>query len=240
MFARQGQPQQAALSLTRALLLNPRIAFADPGFAARGDRAAQAGNWPSAVATLRIIVEQPRASLEWQGNLLLAELAAGDVEAARRTAGTIIAALPVKAKAAVAAELQTSLSATQLSEADAAKWEQHARQAVMRQRSAQSLHTHGVALYRAGKHAEAAKVLAESVKASGGDGAAETWLFQALVAQQKGQHAEALGLLARYQLWHQKQTFPGWRQRALHQALLAEAQRAVNGKQAAPANTTKP
>ena len=56
------------------------------------------------------------------------------------------------------------------------------------------MHTHGVALYRAGKHEEAARVLAESIKTSGGDGAAETWLFQALAAQQQGQHVEALGL----------------------------------------------
>jgi len=122
-----------------------------------------------------------------------------------------------------------------LTEADAAKWEQLARQAVVSQRNALTLHSHGVALYRAGKHEEAAKVLAESVKASGGECPAETWLFQALAAQRQGQHVEALGFLARNQIWHQKQTFPDWRQRALHQLLLAKAQRTVNAKPAAPA-----
>jgi len=233
LFARQGQPQQAALSLTRALLLNPRVAFADPGFAARGERAAVAGNWPRAIRILRIMVEQPKASPLWRSNLLLAELAAWDAEAARRTAAAIVAAPPDQGNAA-----DVALTAAPLSEADAAKWEQHMRQAVVRQRNAQTLHTHGVALYRAGKHEEAAKVLAESVKASGGDGSALTWLFQALAAQQQGQHAEALGLLARYEIWHQKQTFPDWRLRALNQLLLAEAQRAVNGKPATPAKTT--
>ena len=99
------------------------------------------------------------------------------------------------------------LSAAQLSEADAAKWEQHARQAVLRRRNALTLHRHGVALYRAGKHAQAAQVLAESVKAQGKEGLPETWLFQALAAQKQGQHAEAVALLARFEAWHQKQTF---------------------------------
>ncbi len=230
MFARQGRPQQAVLSLTRALLHNPRIAFADPGFAARGDRAAQAGNWPRAITIWRIMTAERGANPELRSNLLLAELAAGDTDAARHTAGAVVAALPAQGDAAVAA-----LTGAPLSEADALKWEQHARQAVVRQRNALTLHTHGVALYRAGKHAEAARVLAESVKASGGDGAPATWLFQSLAAQKQGQHAEALGLLARYAVWHREQTFPDWRQRVLHQALLAEGQRHVNGKPAAPA-----
>jgi len=235
LFARQEQPQQAALILTRALLLNTRVAFADLGFAARGDRAARAGNWTRAVFTLRIMVEQPGASPLLRSNLLLAELAAGDAEAARRTAGAIVAALLGQGDAVVAAGLQAWLSAAPLSEADAAKWEQHARQAVVRQRNTLTLHSHGVALYRAGKHEEAARVLAESVKASAGDGSAETWLFQALAAQKQGQHAEALGLLARYEIWHRQQTFADWRQRALNQLLLAEAQREVNAKPAVPA-----
>ena len=171
------------------------------------------------------MVEQSGASPELRSNLLLAELAAGGADAARRTGGTIVAALANKDNAAVAA-----LAAAPLSEADAAKWEQHARQAVVRQRNALALHTHGVALYRAGKHAEAARVLAESIKASGGDGAAETWVFQALAAQQQGQHPEALGFLARYEIWHQKQTFADWRQRVLHLVLLAEAQCAIIAK----------
>jgi len=105
----------------------------------------------------------------------------------------------------------------------------------VRQRNALTLHSHGVALYRAGKHQEAVRVLAESVKASGGEGSAKTWLFQALAAQKQGQHAEALGLLACYEIWHQKQTCPDWRQRALHQLLLAKAHCAGNAKPAAPA-----
>jgi tetratricopeptide (TPR) repeat protein len=230
VFARQGQPQQAALSLTRALLLNPRVPLADPGFASRGDGSAQAGIWPRGVATLRFNVEQPGSNPLLRSKVLLAELSAGDVEAARRTAGAIVAALPGQGDAAIAL-----LSAAPLSEADAAKWEQHMRQAVVRQRNAQTLHTHGVALYRAGKHEEASKVLAESVKASGGDVSAETWLFQALAAQKQGQRVEALGWLARFEAWRQKQTFPDWQQRELYQLLLAEAQREVNAKPAAPA-----
>jgi hypothetical protein len=62
-----------------------------------------------------------------------------------------------------------------------------------------------------------------------------SWLFQTLVAHKQGQHAEALGLLARYVISHQKQTFPDWQQRVLNQLLLAEAQREVNAKPAAPA-----
>ncbi len=98
-----------------------------------------------------------------------------------------------------------------------------------------TLHRHGVALYRAGKHAQAAQVLAESVKAHGKEGLPETWLFQALAAQKQGQHAEAVALLARFEVWHQKQTFADFSQRTLYLRLLAEAQREVNAKPAAPA-----
>jgi hypothetical protein len=226
LFACRGQMQQAVLGLARALLLHPHVAFADPEFEARGMRAARADNWPRAVGIFRIMVAQPRAPVWWRDNVLLAELADGETEAARRTAGAI-----------VQRDLTTTaLAAAPLSEADAAKWEQHARQTVVRQRNSETLYTHGVALYRAGKHDEAARVLAESVKASGGEGSPETWLFQALAAQRQGQHAEALGLLARYQIWHQKQTFPdwNWQGRVLHQALLAEGQRVVNAQPAAP------
>jgi hypothetical protein len=176
------------------------------------------------------MVEQPKANPLLRNKLLLAELAAGDAAAARRTAGAIVAALPNQGDAA-----DLALTVAPLSEADAAKWEQHMRQATLRQRDALNLHFLGVALYRAGKHAEAARVLAESVKASGGEGSAQTWLFQALAAQQQGLHTEALGWLARFEAWHQKQTFPDWGQRALNQLLLAKAQRAVNAKPAAPA-----
>ncbi len=230
LFARQGHPQQAALSLTRALVSNPHVGFADPEFAARGERAAQTGNWGSAVAILHILVEQPGASPVSRSNLLLAELAAGNADAPRRTAGTLIAALPGQGDADVAA-----LTAAPVSKADAAKWEQHVRQAVARQRNPQTLHNLGVALYRVSKHDEAAKMLAESIKVSGGDCSAQTWLFQALVAQKQGQHAEALGFLARYEIWHSKQTFPDWQQRVLNQMLLGEAQREVNAKPGAPA-----
>jgi hypothetical protein len=175
---------------------------------------------------------QPEATPQLRSKLLLAELAAGDAEAARGTAGALVAALPGQG-AAIAAELQACLSAAPLSEADPVKWEQHARQTVVRQRNAQTLHIHGVALYRAGKHEEAARVLAESDKASESEGSAETWLFQALVAQKQGRHVDALGFLARYELWHRQQTFADWQQRALHEALRAEAQREV-AKPASP------
>ncbi len=127
------------------------------------------------------------------------------------------------------------LAAAPLSEADAAQWEQQARQAVLRQRNALTLHRHGVALYRAGKHEQAAQVLAESLKVQGQEGLPDTWLFQALAAKKQGQHAEARTLLARFEAWHQKQTFTDWRQRTLYQLLLAEARGEVTAKPAGPA-----
>ena len=61
-----------------------------------GNRAVQSGNWPRAVAILRVMAEQPGASRLLRSNLLLAELATGDVEAARRTAGTSLPRCPAR------------------------------------------------------------------------------------------------------------------------------------------------
>jgi hypothetical protein len=110
VFARQRQPQQAALSLTRARLLDPGIKVDEPGFAARGERAAQAGNWLRALALWRILIEQPGACPGLRSDLLLTELASGDTESAHRTAGALIATLAGQEDAAVAALYAAPLS----------------------------------------------------------------------------------------------------------------------------------
>jgi WD40 repeat protein len=115
----------------------------------------------------------------------------------------------------------------------AARWEkpaadaflEQARRNLARQRNAATLHFHGVALYRAGQSAEAERSLAESVKAQGTGGYADTWLFQAIVARQRGKQAEAERLLARFEDWHGKRKFTSWQQKAYWQTLLTEARK---------------
>jgi hypothetical protein len=77
-----------------------------------------------------------------------------------------------------------------------------------RRRDDATLHRHGAALFRAGRHAEAARVLAESVQSHSTGGLPDTWLFQAMTARRLDQHEQARNLLNRVEQWHAQQTFP--------------------------------
>jgi hypothetical protein len=70
----------------------------------------------------------------------------------------------------------------------------------------------------------------ESVKARGKDVHTWTWLFQAMTARQRGKHDEARRLLARFEAWRDRQTFPTWQQRVSWNMVLREARRVVHGR----------
>jgi hypothetical protein len=130
-------------------------------------------------------------------------------------------------------EKDAKVAACIVSWALAARWDkpaataflEHARRNLEHQRNAGTLHHHGVALYRAGQNAEAERSLAESVKAHGKGGYADTWLFQAMLARQRGRQDEATRQMARFEEWHAKQKFTSWHQKAYQDVLLAEARK---------------
>jgi hypothetical protein len=160
---------------------------------------------------------------------LLAHTAAGNEPARRRVLADLISRLEVEKDSG----LRTRLLAAALEVPCAAE---SARVLLAcaaadreRQRNANTLHRHGAALFRAGRYAEAARVLAESVQEHGKDGLPETWLFQALAARHLGRDKQARDLLARCERWHTSRSFPDWQSRVKWAALLKEARQVVEG-----------
>jgi predicted Zn-dependent protease len=88
LYARQDRRDKAALHLTQALLLNPRVPLwpVDPDAGRRGVAAAEAGDWSRAVRLLRLAAHQPGASEDVWPDLLMAHLATGDHDGARKAA----------------------------------------------------------------------------------------------------------------------------------------------------------
>jgi WD40 repeat protein/tetratricopeptide (TPR) repeat protein len=228
-LARLGRHQQAATHLMHALFLNPRVSLwpVDPEAAKRGDRAAEAGDWPRAVREFQLAVRQPQAPASSLSNLLLAQLAGGDTEGARQTMTEVAQRLRVEKDPRALRMLAYHAQAAPWGKEAGALLE-HARSNLAPQRNASTLHRHGVALYRAGRFAEAEAELAASVKAHGKGGYVDTWLFQAMTARQLGKHDEALRLLARFEKRHARQKFPTWQQRTYWEVLLAEARKTVH------------
>src|SRR5262249_49504941 len=65
VLARRGRRCEAATHLVRALFLRPLVCLGpiDPAAARRGERAAQAGDWPRAVEAFRLAARQPGQGL---------------------------------------------------------------------------------------------------------------------------------------------------------------------------------
>jgi tetratricopeptide (TPR) repeat protein len=215
LLAELGKSEKAATHLMHALFLHPRISLVplDPGAADRGQRAAQVGDWPRAARAFERAAQQPNASVEMRYNALLAHTAAGN-ETARRRIATDILHLRPEEIACGAEQTRTILD--------------RARASAKQQRNAGTLHYLGVALFRAGRHGEAAGALAESVKVHGKGGLPNTWLFQAMTARHLGQYARAHDLLTRCEQWHSQQSFLDWQSKVKWQALLKEGRRMVN------------
>jgi Flp pilus assembly protein TadD len=231
LLAALGRREQAVTHLLHALFLHPRVSLVplDPGAAARGEQAAQAGDWTRAARAFERAAGQPEASASVLVAALLAHTAAGDEASRRRVAADLVRHLRTDKDP----DLRPTLLASTLEEpADA----ESARTLLVytsadleRQRTANTLHRHGAALFRAGRYAEAAGVLAEAVQAHGKGGLPDTWLFQAMTARRLDRQEQARELLKRVEQWHASQTFPAWQTRVRWDALLKETRQVVEG-----------
>jgi WD40 repeat protein len=232
VLARLGRHEESALHLARALMLQPRVSLwpIDPASPQRARQAAQAGDWPRAVREYQLASHQPGAGPRRVVNLLLVQLAAGDAAGAAQTVAAVVARLDSVKNAGAASSPLRFLQAAPWPQPQADVLLALARQEVARRRSAATLHFCGVALYRAGRYAEAWRALAEAGKAHGKAIAADTLLFRAMAAEQQGKHDEAAGLLATFERWHRGRTFPTWPQRVQWDVLLAEAQKLIGAR----------
>jgi Flp pilus assembly protein TadD len=231
LLAELGQREQAATHLLHALFLHPRISLhpLDSDAVAQGEQAARANRWLLAARAFEHAARQPESSAGVLVDALLAHTAGGNEPARRRLLADLISRLEVEKDPALRTRLLAAAlevpcpaeSARVLLACAAADRE--------RQRNAATLHRHGAALFRAGRHVEAAQVLAEAVQMHGKGGLPDTWLFQAMTARHLGRDEQARDQLARCQRWHTSQSFPDWQSRVKWAALLKEARQVVEG-----------
>jgi Tfp pilus assembly protein PilF len=176
----------------------------------------------------QLAAHQPQAPAARLSDLALSQLAAGETGSARETAAEIARRIESDRDPASRSALFTNVLACSWDPATAESLVRHAAGNVAQQRNATTLHFHGAALYRAGEYAQAERTLAESVKTQGGGGFADTSLFQALTARQRGKYDESVRQLARFEEWLRQQKFSTWQQRVMWDALLREARRVVH------------
>jgi hypothetical protein len=79
------------------------------------------------------------------------------------------------------------------------------------------------------------RAIAEAVKVHGKGGYVDTWLFQSMLARQRGNHDQAERLVERVEDWRRKQTFAAWQQRAFWDALLGQARKHISTPPVMPA-----
>ncbi len=230
-LARQGQATESSLQLLTALFLHPQVRLwpLDPQAHLRAWTAAQADDWPGAVAAFRSAVQQPGAPpLLWR-DLLLAQAAAGQSSACRQTIADIVRLLPEVKDPAVVNALQFICEAFPWDEKVIPPLLERSQRGLEAQRTAVTLQRRGAALYRGGQYKQALNALEESIQAHGKGGGVNTWLFQAMACQKLGQPDQAKKHLERFEQWHQKQQFTVWQDRVFLGTLLREARSVVNG-----------
>jgi WD40 repeat protein/tetratricopeptide (TPR) repeat protein len=225
-----GKRQEAAAHLAQALLLNPSVSLwpTDSRAAQRAELSARAGNWSLAVRDFQIAAHQPEASARLLIGALLAQLAMPNESGARQTIREMVQRLTREKDSQTSAAL---CFCTQFAPWDKTSGEvllTRARGELARQRNSVTLHRHGVALYRMGRYEEAERALAESIGAHGNGGFFDTLLFGAMTARQRGKHEQAAQLLARFEKWHEKETFAQWQDRVAWSALLNEARKVIH------------
>jgi WD40 repeat protein/tetratricopeptide (TPR) repeat protein len=232
-LARLGKREQAALRLTQALLLNPHVSLwpLDPDASRKAEEAANAGDWKRAARLFERAAHQPGASGETM-SALLASTAAGQESDRRRLAAELVRQVSKETNG-------QRRVAPHLIAVDVPCGAEQARQLLAGtlsdltwRRDATTMYCHGAALYRAGRYAEAGKMLAGAIRAAGKDGLADASLYQALIAGRLGRRDEARKLVRRAEARPQPVT--NWRQRVRWEALLKEARAVIEAPPAMP------
>src|SRR5262249_10369439 len=172
-LSRLGRTVEAARHYLQAVLLDPRVRLwpLDPNAARRGETAAQANDWPRAVADLELAAHQPDATLYTWASLLLARRAAAPKDALLSCRELLDR---FENNPGLSLHLLDSCRITPCDEAEARRLVKVAERLVAARRDADSLSFLGGALYRAGRFEEATRTLQESIKLHGQGGYAVT------------------------------------------------------------------
>jgi WD40 repeat protein/tetratricopeptide (TPR) repeat protein len=219
---RLGRTRAATAHYLRAVLLQPRVNPwpLDPHAAARGQKTAEVGDWPRALAEFELAVHQPNAPLAVWTDYQLAARASGSKDAPRIRRELLDR---FERNTDANRDLVFSCQEMPCEEADAARLVKLAEALVARQRDAETLSWLGSALYRSGRFEEAARTLQESIKVQGKGGYVDTWLSLGMTQHRLGQSEQARQSLARFEAWLKSEKFDTWQERERNRLLHIEA-----------------
>jgi WD40 repeat protein len=226
VLARQGRRQESTTHLAQALMLNPRVSLwsSDPKAGERGQKAAEAGDWPRAVRELQLAVHQPSVHAAFFSYLLLAQARTGDTPGAHTTMANLARRLARRNNPEARTLLLASGRAIPWQKGIAGLLLAQGKRNLARRRTDGTLDACGCALYRAGHFAEAHRVLDEAVsRGCVGD----TWLFQAMAAKRLGKDERAAALLVKFERWRKTWTSRSWQERVSYDLLLDEARKLI-------------
>jgi WD40 repeat protein len=223
---RQGK---ACAHYLHALFLDPRVPLwpDETGAAVRGHQLAGAGDWRGALAAFTLAVRQPGAGQirkRWL-DLLLAQLAAGEVTAYRRTVSTFLKRFDPPPPWAVESLLVCVLGPC--SEADARRCIVLVEKSLATGPKFGPATPLGAALYRAGRYEDATKVL-RTVVARDRRGHVEDWLLLALAYHRRGQTDKARKWLDWAEAWMARTSPLNWAEQVTWKVLHAEARGLLN------------
>jgi WD40 repeat protein/serine/threonine protein kinase len=222
-LSRLGRTPQAAAHYLQALLLAPHVSPwpRDPYAGSRVLKAAQASDWPHAVADIELAAHQPGAT---PFDRLLARQAAGPKD---RPLSCRELLDRLENDSSAAGMLGFSCRVAPCTEADARRLVKVTQRLVAGRRNASTLDIHGAALYRAGRFEEAARTLQDAIKVHGKGGYVDTWLFLAMAQQRLGQGEAAQESLTRFEGWLKGRKFATWQETTRWHLLHEEARRLV-------------
>jgi WD40 repeat protein/tRNA A-37 threonylcarbamoyl transferase component Bud32 len=191
--------------------------------AARADADAELGRWDEADADAAGAVElSPDDLAAWRRRVLL-DLHAGDAARYRKTCARLLGRHGETKDAEVAGSVAWDCGLAPEATAEPERVVRLAEQAVAGEARGDRLGTLGAALYRAGRHEQAAARLHEAIKAHGGEGTFREWFFLAMASHHLGQADEARRCLDRAVQKGEKEA-DGWQQRQERDLLRAEAE----------------
>ncbi len=231
VLTREKQTALAAVHYLNAALWRPAGPFRVSAFTAprEGEEAARAGDWTRASGAFAFALGQPGAMAQDAYALLLVQRMAKQEEAARRTFTEMLRRYGGPPAPAVHFLLLGG-GAVPCSPEEGRRLVQLSELQVQLNRNLWSLHWHGVALYRAGRHADAVSVLEDSIKFKGAIVPPETLLILAMAQRRLHKIDEARQNLSKAEEQAKKTVSQSWQEAARMSLLLREAKEVIEGK----------